>query len=64
MSNSILVKSKVVNTDWRDQPATYKQLLAINNAMLAGKLTRKRVSLPLTKGEAYDIIKKGTEATG
>jgi hypothetical protein len=53
-----IVKAKVVSSAWRDHPATYKQLIALNNILLTGKASRKRISLPLTKGEAYDLLQK------
>lgn len=52
------VKARVVNTDWENHPASYKQLVAINNAVINGETGRKRISLPLTKGEASEIIAK------
>lgn len=63
MTKKIEAKARVVLTDWRDEPASYKQLSYLNRLLLSGGTDRKRISLPLTKGEAYDIINKITEAS-
>ena len=42
---------------------SHKQLNYLNRLLLAGETGRKRISLPLTKGEAYDLINKITEAS-
>jgi|TARA_R100001510_G_C7598174_1_gene165606 hypothetical protein len=55
------VKAKVVNTDWRDHPASFKQLLLINKSLLEGTMTG-RVTLPLTKGQAFDLIDKAAKS--
>jgi len=62
MTKKIEAKARVVLTDWRDEPASHKQLNLLNRMLLSGEFDRKRVSLPLTKGEAYDLIQKMNEA--
>ena len=63
MTKKIEAKARVVLTDWRDEPASHKQLNYLNRLLLAGETGRKRISLPLTMGEAYDLINKITEAS-
>ena len=62
MTKKIETKARVVLTDWRDEPASHKQLNLLNRMLLSGESDRKRVSLPLTKGEAHDLIQKMKEA--
>ena len=63
MKDKIKAKARIVLTDWRDEPASYKQLNCLNRLLMQQETTRKRVSLPLTKGEAHDLIDKMTEAS-
>ena len=62
MTKKIEAKARVVLTDWHNEPATHRQLNLLNRMLLSGESGRKRVSLPLTKGEAYDLIQKMKEA--
>lgn len=56
-------KAKVVSTDWRDQPASFKQLLYINKGLLEGTITGD-INLPLTKGQAHDLITQSKSEVG
>mgnify|MGYP006908240377 CR=1 FL=1 len=62
MTKKIETKARVVLTDWHNEPATHRQLNLLNRMLLSGESDRKRVSLPLTKGEAHDLIQKMKEA--
>lgn len=63
MKDKIEAKARIVLTDWRNEPATHKQLNYLNRLLLSGETNHKRASLPLTKGEAYDLINKMTKAS-
>ena len=46
MTKKIEAKARVVLTDWRDEPASHKQLNYLNRLLLAGETGRKRISPP------------------
>ena len=53
------VKAKVVETKWKDEPATSRQIAYVQGLLVkAGTGHVKRIDMPMTKGVANKLIKE------
>lgn len=53
------VKAKVVETKWKDEPATSRQIAYVQGLLVkAGTGHVKRIDMPMTKGVADKLIKE------
>ena len=53
------VKAEVVETKWKDEPATSRQIAYVQGLLVkAGTGHVKRIDMPMTKGVANKLIKE------